>query len=133
MFDSGSTTERLDLWVIRHLLIHCVHWNAVSQGILQVAHQALQDDQDALVAVDSFGPSSQFLLAAAKASSNHSRLHLQDLSSFTSQRRSGDRGVGKEGIAIVGMGLNLPKGKGPEEMWQTLSDGLSAIQEVSGQ
>ena len=133
MFHAGSPADRLDVWVIRHLLVHCVHWNAVFQGVLQAAYQTLQDDQDAFVEIDSFGPSSQFLLAGAKSHSDHPRLQVQDLSSFTSSGRSSDKGVGQEGIAIVGMGLNLPKGKGPEELWQTLSNGLSAIQEVSKQ
>ena len=131
IFDAGSAANRLDVWVIRHLLIHCVNWNEVSQQILQVAYQTLQDDKETLVAIDSFGPSSQFLLAAAKSYSNHPRLRMQDLSSFNSSGRSSDRATGQEGIAVVGMGLNLPKGKGPEELWQTLSDGLSAIQEVN--
>ena len=133
MFDASSAGSRLDIWVIRHLLIHCVQWNVVSQGILQVAYQTLQDDKNSFVAIDSFGPSSQFLLAAAKFDSDHPRLQMQDLSSFTSSGRSSDGGVGQEGIAIVGMGLNLPKGNDPEKLWQTLSNGLSAIQEVSKQ
>ncbi|PQE12582.1 polyketide synthase protein [Rutstroemia sp. NJR-2017a BBW] len=33
----------------------------------------------------------------------------------------------QDGIAIVGMGVNLPKGTNMEELWQTISGGLSAV------
>lgn len=130
MFDAGPTAGQLDSWVVRHLLVHCVNWSAVFQSILQVAYQVLQDEKDTSIQIESFGPSSRFLLAGAKSHPDHLRLQVQDLSSFT-YARSSDRSNGQEGIAIVGMGLNLPKGKGPEEFWRTLSSGLSAIQEVS--
>lgn len=99
--------------------------------MLQGAYQTLQDDKNVFLQIDSFGPGSQFLLAGAKSHSDHPRLQVQDLSSFNSLGKKSHRGVGQEGIAIVGMGLNLPKGKGSEELWQTLSNGMSAIREVS--
>ena len=130
IFDANSPANRLDVWVTRHLLVHCVHWNAVFPAVLQAAYQALQDDKDSFVEIDSFGPSSQFLLAGAKSHSDHPRLQVRDLSSFTSRGKNSDRSVGNEDIAIVGMGVNLPRGNGLEELWRTLSNGLSAIQEV---
>ena len=112
------------------LLVHPVHWDVVFPAVFQAAYQAMHDDEDCFVEIGSFGPSSQFLLAGAKSHSDHPRLQVQDLSSFNSSERGGDRGTENEGIAIVGMGVNLPKGNGLEELWQTLSNGLSAIQEV---
>jgi len=33
-------------------------------------------------------------------------------------------------IAIVELSVHLPKGNGTEELWETLSQGLNAVQEI---
>lgn len=130
-FDADLDTGRLDMWVTRHILVHSMNWSAAIQHLIQDSYQALKDEKSMAIQLESFGPSTQFLLAGVRLHPDHPRLQVLDLSPFTSAGKRAKDFNGQEGIAIVGMGLDLPKGKGPEELWQTISNGLCAIQEVS--
>ena len=131
IFQAGPSADRLDIWVVRHLLIHCVHWSTVFRSLLQLAYHTLESKKNVFIQIESYGPSSKLLLAEAKSQPDYPRLQVRDLSPFAFPRRSDNRVKGQEGIAIVGMGLDLPKGKGAQELWQTISSGLSAVKEVS--
>lgn len=117
-------------WITWHILVHCVDWVTVSSGLSEVVRETLAAQPRSRVQLISFGPSSGLLLADIKTQSAQSNVEILDLSPFKSTTTSTPSPYFQDGIAIVGMGINLPKGKGPKELWETLSNGLSGVQEV---
>lgn len=122
ILDTQIPNDSLAHWVIRHILLYSVDWVKTSQNIAEVmANQGIVVPQ-----LFSFGPSSESLLMAIKSQDFQPQFELQDVSSF----KYGGPPSHQDGIAIVGMGVQFPKGEGEEELWETLSEGLSAISEV---
>ncbi|GME55931.1 hypothetical protein GTA08_BOTSDO13036 [Neofusicoccum parvum] len=70
------------------------------------------------------GPNSKSLLRAITCNSNHPRIHV---ASFV---RGATDGPSPDDIAIVGMSVNYPSGKGPEQLWETLEKGLNVVREI---
>ena len=120
----------LAVWAIRHLLVHCVDWSKTSQSISETITDVIRNRSDASIQLLSFGPSSEFLLADIKSKVSHSGLELLDVSPFKPGRPGTAQMPQQDGIAIVGMGIDLPKGKGPQQLWETLSKGVSTVEEV---
>ncbi|KAK3315849.1 hypothetical protein B0H66DRAFT_559875 [Apodospora peruviana] len=123
---------RLLPWLARHLLVHCADWCVTSQAIGAKVKEVLEKQPEAAVKIVSFGPSSTSLFPQDLG--DESRIELLDLSPFKhctpkpTLQLSGDDH--RDSIAIVGMSVDLPKGKGTEALWETLSQGLSAVQEI---
>lgn len=122
ILDTHTSNDSLAHWVIRHILLYPVDWVKTSQNIAEV----MADQGNTVPQLFSFGPSSESLFMEIKSHDLHPRFELKDLSSFEYRRPS----IQKDGIAIVGLGVHFPKGNGEEELWETLSKGLSAVSEV---
>jgi Beta-ketoacyl synthase, N-terminal domain len=117
-------------WVVRHLLVHCVDWSKTSQEICKTIEENLSKWPDVPIQIMSVGPSTAFLLSEIKATVSHPSLDLLDISPFKPNQSKTSQGSRSDDIAIVGMGINLPKSRSPEQLWETLSKGLSTVQEV---
>ena len=124
------TTESLVQWVIRQILVCPIDWTLVCRGIATSLQEEPKNDPRTELNVISFGPSSESLFAELKRNSYASNLNLVDLSPFRSSR-SDSQSTNPNDIAIVGMGVNFPRGKDTDEFWATISEGLSAVSEVS--
>ena len=121
--------ETLVQWVVKHIVVCPIDWTLVCRGIaasLQEVHSDLATE----VTVLSFGPSSESLFAEFKGNPDASNLNLVDLSPFKSSKPD-TWPTNPNDIAIVGMGVNFPRGSDTNEFWTTISEGLSAVSEVS--
>lgn len=109
----------LDLLVIQSLLAGRVDWSRTCQAMLGNA-----------VRFDIYGPGTGCLLAGFQAHCDPTTLQINDVSTanLAKQRPSSSQA---EDVAIVGMGVRLPSGNSPDELWQTLLSGLGQLQEVS--
>ncbi|KAG9246421.1 hypothetical protein BJ878DRAFT_560770 [Calycina marina] len=114
-------------WIIRHLLVHCVDWVLTAEKLASMIHETIETNADILVKVLSFGPGSDYLIP--KFEDAHPRIQVSDLSSFKSSKRQPEQ-YEQDGIAIVGIGNYLPKGETLEQMWETISQGLSAVSTI---
>lgn len=116
--------------ILRTLLVQTVDWSATSEAISKSLHKRLDSDSNTTIEIWSFGPSSTFLLSEIKRCQQHRRMQIVDVShpKYSPKPQVNDT---KDAIAIVGMAVNYPKGNGPNAMWETLSQGLSAIREVN--
>ncbi|KAK3337599.1 hypothetical protein B0T19DRAFT_455496, partial [Cercophora scortea] len=136
LFESSGAEGELIPWLTRHLLVHCVNWHQTVEGIAEHVNGVLEREPGSVVRIVSFGPSSSSLFPPDLHSVPRfgPRVVLEDLSPFKSSGNLKTRllaaGEHKNSIAIVGMSVNLPRGKGTEELWETLSQGLNAVQEI---
>jgi Beta-ketoacyl synthase, N-terminal domain len=117
-------------WVTRHILIYPVDWVKTSRGISTAIHQNLENHSEMKVEVVSFGPSSESLFESIKSQASNPKVEFSDFSSFKATKQQSKSTVQEDGVAIVGMGIDFPKGKGQKELWETLSKGVCAVQEV---
>ncbi|KAF5020202.1 hypothetical protein F66182_7767 [Fusarium sp. NRRL 66182] len=126
-----SSTERpkeLLEWLSRHLLVHCVNWHDTSHAIATDV-QSLLRNSDTTVDILSFGPSSASLFPTIDT--QDPRIRCLDASPFkTGKEHTVQPSARPNDIAIVGMSVQLPKGHGTDELWETLSQGLNAVQEI---
>ena len=116
--------------ILRTLLVETVDWSATSEEISNSIHKRLNSNSTTEVEIWSFGPSSTFLLSEIRRRQQHRRLQVVDVShpKYSPKLQVNDT---KDSIAIVGMAVNYPKGNGMDVLWETLSQGLSAVEEVS--
>ena len=116
--------------ILRTLLVQTVDWSATSEEISKSLHKRLDSDSNTAIEIWSFGPSSTFLLSEIKRRQQHRRMQIVDVShpKYSPKPQVNDT---KDAIAIVGMAVNYPKGNGLDAMWETLSQGLSAVREVN--
>ena len=130
LFDGSKTSaEEFIGWLTRHLLVYCVNWCNTAHEIAASVKDLLKREPYAAVKIHSFGPSSGSLFPDLQPLDP--RIILSDLSPFKAGAKSilsGDQ----DSVAIVGMSVHLPKGKGTEELWETLSQGLDAVGEIPG-
>ncbi|KAK8035549.1 hypothetical protein PG993_010544 [Apiospora rasikravindrae] len=115
-------------WLVRYLLVHCVRWDRTSSGITTSARETLAREPIRAFNLLSFGPGSESLFPEFQP--YDPRIELVDLSPFKPSKNTRPSLESRDGIAIVGMSVNLPKGKGPDELCETLSQGLSAVEEI---
>lgn len=126
---STTSAEEFSAWITRHLLVHCVNWHDTAHEIAASVEKLLEREPNATVKILSFGPSSASLFPNFKPVDG--RIALLDLSPFkTSGKPIETRSVHQNDVAIVGMSVQFPKGNGTEELWETLSQGLNAIQDI---
>ncbi|ORY65436.1 uncharacterized protein BCR38DRAFT_432775 [Pseudomassariella vexata] len=129
LFDtSDADASNLLEWIVRHLLVYCVNWSDTSLQIAVDVRGLLVREPATVVKLLSFGPSSGSLFPDFQTLDP--RIQLLDLSSFKTNNKSRLPYEHRDSIAIVGMSVNLPKGKGTSELWETLSQGLNAVQEI---
>ncbi|KAM0211985.1 hypothetical protein ACHAQD_009974 [Fusarium lateritium] len=133
LFD-GSTRSSGDVlrWLTEHFIVHCVDWSTTSHEIAANIQTTLDSDSETRITILSFGPSSTSLFPPFERSDP--RIEFLDVSSFKNGKRLTEQSssIGENDIAIVGMSVQLPKGKGTDELWETLSQGLNAAQEIPG-
>jgi hypothetical protein len=110
-------------WIARHLLVHQVDWVKTIQELSKTINEVLEGTPGTIVELTSFGPGSELLIP--KSNLHNPNIRIMDNSSFKVSRHA--EPYVQDGIAIVGMGVNLPKGTNMEELWQTISGGLSAV------
>lgn len=127
----GLHDSTLAEWVIRHMLIYPVDWVRVSRSISAKIAENLEDSTKYNNEIISFGPSTESILSEMKRVS-HPRLKYIDRSSFKVNSDISKSTNRPDDIAIVGMGVNFPRGKGQNELWETLSTGLNAVTEIPG-
>ena len=120
--------EEILSWLTRHLLVHCVNWRDTSDAIATSIRSLVEDEPNATVEILSFGPSSGSLFPELSPVSP--RVTLVDLSPFKLGGNAGVSHDDKNSVAIVGMSAQLPRGEGLDMLWETLSQGLSAVQEI---
>ncbi|KAL9583818.1 MAG: hypothetical protein Q9212_002491 [Teloschistes hypoglaucus] len=125
--DPGLQT--LAQWVVRQMLVHPVDWPSVSQGIVSSMREKLLINPKLQFKAISFGPSSDSLFGELADKSLRNNLELINASPFKSSIFN-TRSSNPNDIAIVGMGVNYPKGKDQAELWTTLSQGLSAVSDI---
>lgn len=129
LFDgSKASAEDFLGWLTRHLLVHCVNWCDTAHEIAASVRGLLEREPDAAVKILSFGPSSGSLFPDLQPLDP--RIELLDLSPFKTSGKPGLSCDYQDSVAIVGMSVHLPKGKGTEELWETLSQGLNAVHEI---
>ncbi|KAI9884338.1 MAG: Type I Iterative PKS [Watsoniomyces obsoletus] len=112
------------------LLVHPVDWCRTSEHLSRSVVDFLEKNSSTTVQAVSYGPQSGLLLSDIKRrQAALPRLTAVDLSQSakSSEPSSSDM---SNAIAIVGMGAHFPKGHGVDELWETISNGLSSIQEV---
>ena len=131
LFDKDtSSTKGLARWVVQQMLINSVDWPKTSSGIAAALSRVIEGQEGSGPQIVSFGPSSESLFINLKAHSLSHKLQYQDLSIFKASQATSSH-HSQDDIAIVGMGIHYPKGHGEDELWDTLSRGLSAVTEVS--
>lgn len=112
------------------ILVHPVDWLRTSGLLTDSLTNHLDNDPDTTVQVLSFGPHSNLLLSDIKRRlAGYTKVRTVDLSPSTKSLEPPNSKT-KDGIAIVGMGINFPRGKGVDQLWDTLKSGLSALEEV---
>lgn len=130
--EASSSVPLVD-WIVGHLFTYPIDWvrtgKELSAALVDYASSSLNRP-----CILSFGPSSEVLFASLKplltTSEGKVSTDLLDVSSFTNIGASRSD-IRPSDIAIVGQGFNLPIGADPQELWQSLSEGLSAVSEVS--
>ena len=115
--------------MVRYLLVHCVNWSDIAHEIVVSVRGLLENEPPTVVKLLSFGPGSGSLFPEFQPL--HPRIELLDLSPLRAGRQFQLSCDYQDSIAIVGLSVHLPKGKGTEELlWKTLSQGLNAVQEI---
>ncbi|KAF7557675.1 hypothetical protein G7046_g5967 [Stylonectria norvegica] len=127
--DCTTSADNIADWLIRHLLVHCVDWSRTADEIVANVRSLLERKPSAAVSIISFGPSSSSLFPDIELLDR--RVTLSDRSPFKACGKSEvPSSHPPNDIAIVGMSVQFPKGKGTEELWETISQGLNAVQEI---
>lgn len=116
--------------LLRTLLVQTVDWSATSEEISKSCHKRLDSSPTMEIEIWSFGPSSTFLVSEIKKGQQHPRMQIFDVThpKLSSTLQVNDT---KDSIAIVGMAVNFPNGNGVDALWESLSQGLSAVEEAS--
>lgn len=116
-------------WIIRQILVCTVDWIKISHGVLSSMQKILKSNSTLQFKVLSFGPSSESLFTEFISGTLSTNVETVERSPFK-VNKSHTSSTNPNDIAIVGMGVNFPIGKGQEELWVTLSRGLSVVSEV---
>jgi hypothetical protein len=129
LFDTSNLDSlQIFSWLARHLLVHRVNWSDTTLQIAASSRKLLEDEPASIVKLLAFGPSSGNLFP--QFGIMDPRIELLDLSPFGVKRKSSLSRDYQDSIAIVGLSVNLPAGKGTEQLWQTLSEGLNTVQVI---
>ena len=129
LMQEGRNSYTLAESLLRVLLVQTVDWSMTSAEIWKAAHESLEHDPSLQIEIESFGPGSTSLLSEIRRRQNNPRMRVMNVSQpplSPNPKLSGDR----DSIAIIGMAVNFPRGKGASALWQTLLKGFSALEEV---
>ncbi|KAG0128102.1 hypothetical protein HOY82DRAFT_623065 [Tuber indicum] len=119
--------------VVDQVLINCVNWDKTVGAMIAAATARAEQSDDERVIVVNFGPGTGSVFQAQKPP--HPRISLLDLShtsdaAITFANRKPLRFKPEDGIAIVGMGVNMPGAADPNELWKLLEEGLNTVSEI---
>ncbi|RPB02892.1 ketoacyl-synt-domain-containing protein [Choiromyces venosus 120613-1] len=119
--------------VVDQVLIDCVNWDKTVGAMITNATGKAEQSDDELVTVVNFGPGTGSVFQAQKPP--HPRIRLLDLShtsdaANTFVNKKPLRFKPEDGIAIVGMGVNMPGATDPNELWKLLEEGLNTVSEI---
>lgn len=125
-----ASPNSLARWVVWHMLVHSFDWPKTCQAMMSMLAPMIAGPNDFRPQILSFGPSSHWLLGEFRSHAQFPRLDCMDMSSFDFAGSISFEANHEKDIAIVGMGVHLPDGHGPEELWQSLFSGKNSISEV---
>lgn len=131
LLSSATSDKSLLELVLDMVLIECVNWDKTVEHMIADAIKIAEDTQ---ISVVNFGPGTGSVFQAQKPP--HQNISLVDLShtsdaaaTFANQKPL--RFKPEEGIAIVGMGVNMPGATDVAGLWRVLEEGLNTVSEVS--
>lgn len=124
-----SDKSLLDL-VLDMVLIECVNWDKTVEGMIA---DAITVSGDAQTNILNFGPGTGSVFQPQKPP--HRNISLADLShASNAAAASTDSKPARfqcgDGIAIVGMGINMPGAINAAGLWKILEEGLNTVSEV---
>ncbi|KAL8913791.1 MAG: hypothetical protein Q9172_007210 [Xanthocarpia lactea] len=125
-----SSPNGLARWVVWHMLVHSFDWPKTAKAVVSMLAPDIARQEDFRPQLLSFGPSSHWLLGEFRSQAAFPRFDGIDLSSFHASGAIDAQVSHEKDIAIVGMGVNLPSGHGPEELWNSLFNGTVAVSEI---
>ncbi|KAL8893769.1 MAG: hypothetical protein Q9192_004942, partial [Flavoplaca navasiana] len=128
-----ASPNSLARWVVWHMLVHSFDWPKTCQAMMSMLTPMIAGDKVFRPQILSFGPSSHWLLGEFRSHAQFPRLDGMDMSSFDSAGSISFDANHEKDIAIVGMGVHLPDGHGPEELWQSLFSGKNSISETANE
>lgn len=110
---------------LRSIFNDQVNWRSTSQKMGDSLCDRFKCDSDARYRILGFGPGSRSLLQFAKELSLQNQLEVIDNVADSLKSPSG------EDIAIVGLSVNYPGGRGQKQFWDLLAEGTNVVSEVS--
>lgn len=120
----GPSSKPLLTTVLEQILIHRVDWDTAVGRLVQDSLDKLNRDTQLSLKISTIGPNTRSLLRGMKRRPNHPRFSVAAF-----KPASGD-GPQPNDIAIVGMSVNYPSGKGSKQLWETLERCLNVVQDV---
>ncbi|KAL8861117.1 MAG: hypothetical protein Q9178_002331 [Gyalolechia marmorata] len=128
--EEKSSPNGLARWVVWHMLVHSFDWPKTAKAVVSMLAPGIASQEDFRPQLLSFGPSSHWLLGEFRSQAAFSRFDGIDLSSFHASGAIKPQVSHEKDIAIVGMGVHLPNGHGPGELWDSLFNGTVAVSEI---
>lgn len=110
--------------VLRMILVEEINWDSVAKQLLNALKRDLESSSAARCRVLAMKPNSRPLLRTMRDEQHCSRLEIKEFSPITETMATNND------IAIVGMSVNFPSGKGQDQLWDTLERGLNVVEEV---
>lgn len=130
LLSSATSDKSLIELILDMVLIECVNWDKTVENMIADAIKIAEDTQ---INVVNFGPGTGSVFQAQKPP--HQNISLVDLShtsdaaaTFASTKPL--RFKPEDGIAIVGMGVNMPGATDVAGLWRVLEEGLNTVSEV---
>ncbi|ROT35234.1 phenolpthiocerol synthesis polyketide synthase ppsA [Sodiomyces alkalinus F11] len=106
------------------IFTHSVDWKQTLNGIIESCSEKLTNDPEADMRLIGLGPSSRSLMQVSKMNAGHPGLRvfrqLADIS----------KDADDDAIAIVGLSVNFPAGKGVDQFWETIREGRTTVTEI---
>lgn len=110
---------------LRSIFIDMVDWRTTSKKMLNFHLKNLDTSSTAKVCLTGIGPGSKMLFHSFQVPKHPNLDMIESWFDYMSLPSSDD-------IAIVGLSVNYPGGSDIESFWETIKNGISTVQEVSG-
>ena len=113
---------------LAEILVHPVNWTLTVDETLKTLNGSDRDTSHNQLTVESYGPMTKGLFSYLKKSHESPNIQLMDF--YDEIRAYEATPTSSSDISIIGMSVRLPKGNGDDELWNTVMNGVSAVQEV---